>query len=402
MSLTKPQTIEVCWNPSELLMAYQQALHIKIETEPLQIHGVFEAGNGQLYGSYYYDRLRDQKAQARINLLVPRHLKADLHDGMQVQLRGMLQRKINANGYFTLQFIARELLQQNAPESQDPDEIHRQELWEKRLQQPTAMIEEVLRSAWTQGKNPTICCLMPSGSIVEQEMKEAAGAAVDHFHWDLRRTAFHQKNVLFQSLREADADAPDLLALVRGGGEGLEIFNDPELAEQALELNSPWITALGHATDRLFLKKIAHQAFNTPTAFGQFLAQCFERYHEQHEHSKAKIRQEVMQHFHGQLQSMEKQQQLLQQQNKEQKELSEKWQLEARRQGEQITQLLRDMEQRQQQFLKEKEQLSQSIQQQQRQHESQHQRLQNKLRLAYIVAILAGLALTFSLIFLAR
>ncbi len=62
----------------------------------------------------------------------------------------------------------------------------------------------------------------------------------------------------------------DILAIARGGGDNLEIFDKPEIAEVALGLDSYFVTAIGHAQDVPLLEKIADKTFITPTAFAQY------------------------------------------------------------------------------------------------------------------------------------
>ena len=59
--------------------------------------------------------------------------------------------------------------------------------------------------------------------------------------------------------------------LVRGGGEGLEALDKPEVWEAVAACPKPVVVALGHAANTLWVETLADQAFPTPTAFGSFL-----------------------------------------------------------------------------------------------------------------------------------
>ena len=58
---------------------------------------------------------------------------------------------------------------------------------------------------------------------------------------------------------------------MRGGGPGLEIFDDVAIAEASLLLKPILVTAIGHAQDDTLLQKLADKQFITPTALGNYL-----------------------------------------------------------------------------------------------------------------------------------
>jgi len=62
-----------------------------------------------------------------------------------------------------------------------------------------------------------------------------------------------------------------LLVFMRGGGSGLEVFDDMGLCRKTLETGLPFVSAVGHEKDKPALSKLADRSFSTPTAFGYFL-----------------------------------------------------------------------------------------------------------------------------------
>jgi exodeoxyribonuclease VII large subunit len=84
-----------------------------------------------------------------------------------------------------------------------------------------------------------------------------------------------------------------LLALSRGGGDNLDIFNRFSIAEKAVDLESLFITAIGHKDDVTLLQKIADKSFITPSELGQFLNDTFNHTVEELENSKAKLIESV-------------------------------------------------------------------------------------------------------------
>jgi exonuclease VII large subunit len=80
------------------------------------------------------------------------------------------------------------------------------------------------------------------------------------------------KKAIIDKLRELDnAPGYNLVVLYRGGGSGLEIFDDPDIARAVVGMKTPFVTAIGHAENVPFVQQVADRAFITPNDFGNFL-----------------------------------------------------------------------------------------------------------------------------------
>ncbi len=75
---------------------------------------------------------------------------------------------------------------------------------------------------------------------------------------------------LIQALQEAEASAPDLIVIVRGGGSKLDLdcFNDFELCRKISLLGVPVWTGIGHESDLAVADLVAHSYWKTPTDVG--------------------------------------------------------------------------------------------------------------------------------------
>lgn len=58
------------------------------------------------------------------------------------------------------------------------------------------------------------------------------------------------------------------LAIVRGGGQGLDIFNNIELVQTLIHLSTPLISAVGHPEEKPFISRIADKDASTPSLLG--------------------------------------------------------------------------------------------------------------------------------------
>jgi exonuclease VII large subunit len=87
--------------------------------------------------------------------------------------------------------------------------------------------------------------------------------------------------------------------VARGGGENMEVFNKPSLAEHALSLKSFFITAIGHKEDISLLQKVADKAFITPTALGQYFNEIYNQTVEELQGSKARLVEDITAQLKG-------------------------------------------------------------------------------------------------------
>jgi exonuclease VII large subunit len=63
-----------------------------------------------------------------------------------------------------------------------------------------------------------------------------------------------------------------LIAMVRGGGDGLSVFSDRQVcAAVAQTVGVPIVSALGHAGNEPLIQAMVHHAFDTPSLFGTWL-----------------------------------------------------------------------------------------------------------------------------------
>ena len=67
-------------------------------------------------------------------------------------------------------------------------------------------------------------------------------------------------------LRQQDTAQYDVIALIRGGGNGIEALDEIEVLKAVSEMKTPVICAIGHVGEELFMKSIADKVAPTPMA----------------------------------------------------------------------------------------------------------------------------------------
>jgi hypothetical protein len=134
-------------------------------------------------------------------------------------------------------------------------------------------VEGILRGKLENGESPRIAVVVGETAIIQKDILSALGSKKDRYELTFRKVNLTREEELTSLMHELDGENYDAIALARGGGEGLDVFNSLSLAKSLCDLRKPLITALGHAQNRHLIDEIADRSFATPTAFGQFLHQ---------------------------------------------------------------------------------------------------------------------------------
>ncbi len=238
------------------------------------VRGVYEHGNGKSYRGFFYDSLVDQETREMLKLKMPALIRVKLQPGYAYSFRGVLE-MVRASGAAGIQ-VSFVPTQVDAAGSQvDTRIIERAELLERKVRIGKKDAGGVLIGMIAEGKKPRINMIYGKSGIVDKDVMSALGNAVERYAITETRTDFSDPRAVVSVLSRADGKC-DLIALVRGGGSNLEVFDDPAIARQMLAMKTPVITALGHASDVTLAQMLSDKSFTTPTALGHFLAQKVE------------------------------------------------------------------------------------------------------------------------------
>ncbi len=262
-------------------------------SNPITVQGIFSGFNSEReYAGKRYATLTDPNdGRSSITLRIPSPLALKLvgQEGALLTLKGVPYWDVKP------EFGKAEVVL-------DVGDIEEIETDHIRFEETALIIEEKLSKGWKdvgealkrkiqRGERPKIALVVGETAIVHKDVLKAMGMERESYEIDLLSTSFTDPKRL-GDLRY------DLIALARGGGSGLEVFDDTSLAKTVLSLNTPFVTALGHAQDIHLLDKIADRSFITPTEMGRFLAEVA-RFITEHER--------IMSLFQKQMEEMRKQ-----------------------------------------------------------------------------------------------
>lgn len=126
----------------------------------------------------------------------------------------------------------------------------------------------------------------------------AAAAKIDFVEL---RQSFGNPSSLVTFLKAIDMDGYDVIALIRGGGNGIEALDDIDVLSTISQLATPTICAIGHVGEELFLKSIADKVASTPNGLGQYFSEMVERIIAKRNDSRAVLVKQVEMQFKKQI-----------------------------------------------------------------------------------------------------
>jgi Exonuclease VII, large subunit len=253
-------------NVSQFLAAYHASLADVLELKASTVTGILERKNNTIDRGEVYWFLVD--GSARLTVRIPeryRHVS-----GRRVEATGQPSRRTNEERG-EIEVILR--VQRITPLDPTPED------WIG----PLRPIGETRRSSWPAiersiesrilaGDQPRVLMLLGTSSMVDKDVHAALGPHGRAYHIDKRRIPLTDPAAVAAALSVQTVDA-DLVALVRGGGDGISALSDRHVIDAvAHHMPIPIVSAVGHAVDQPLIQDLVYCAFPTPTALGTWLA----------------------------------------------------------------------------------------------------------------------------------
>ena len=300
------KSIVTAYKPSELLAIFNATLSRQNEFAKLvSLQGIYQQRQNNQNWTFAYAGLRDENSQDEITLRMPKNIYETLVNGNLITVIGILERKIDnrANIQITLNVTRAEKLQELVVNEADQKKA---ELRRYMAQVGFRNVDQIIEQRLLADERPRVALLLANNSITLTDFEagiQAARAAIDFTEF---RCDFFRAAPLCQNLSDIDSKGFDVIAVVRGGGVGIEKLDNIEVLETLAHLNTPVISAVGHPEERLTFKEIADKEVATPTALGQYLNDTVERLAGMKAKSKAILVQQVSKQYADQIASLEK------------------------------------------------------------------------------------------------
>ena len=305
-----PATI---YKPSELLGMFTSYLSQQdVNKQLIFLQGIYlKNPKHDARWSCRYDILRDENTQTEITLQIPYKLCEDLKDGNLVTVGGVLGRRVQNNSHIQLMLVVSrvEIVQEQAI---DENEIKRMELRRQKSSTGFKNVDSILEQLLFIDQRPRVALVFAATSIIMSDFNagiEAAKAAIDFFEY---RVNFSNSRELSQTLKTIDGQGFNVIALVRGGGGGIEKLDEIEVLETVGNLKTAIIAAIGHVEEKLFIKQLADKEAPTPNGLGSYFAKMVEEVSEKKTKSRAVLTEQIKKQFKDQLEAGQKQNKELQ------------------------------------------------------------------------------------------
>lgn len=275
------------------------------------IRGIYKQKQHRSQWLYCYDSLKDEDSTKEITLKLSTQQRSTLKDGNVVQVGGILNRKISENEIIQLVLeVSRIDVVQN--QAIDTDQIKRMELRQKKANDGFKNVDSIIEQLLFTGERPKIALLLAQSSITMSDFAAGINAAKTAIDFIEFRANFANSSELTSVLSEIDTQGFSAIAIVRGGGSGIEKLDDLSVLETIIGLNTPIIGAIGHVEEKLFVKECVDKTVPTPNELGQYFSEMVENISEKQNKSRAALTEQIKNQFNEQLETGKKQNEELQ------------------------------------------------------------------------------------------
>lgn len=311
----RPQNAVVkYYKPSELLGMFTSYLSQQdVNRQVIYLQGIYlKNPKHDPRWTSRYDILRDENTQTEITLQIPHKLCEDLKDGNLVTVGGVLGRRVQNNSHIQLMLVVSrvEVVQEQAI---DENEIKRMELRRKKAATGFRNVDAFLEQLLYTDQRPKIALLFAGTSITMTDFIQGGGdIAKAAFDFAEFRANFSRTAELANTIKGIDAQSYSAIAIVRGGGSGIEALDELDILEAVANLKTPFISAIGHPDEKLFIKELADREVSVPNDLGHYFKDMMETVNEKKTKSRAVLTEQIKKQFKDQLEAGQKQNKELQ------------------------------------------------------------------------------------------
>ena len=298
-----PTVAQEFYQPSELIHILSNWITRHRPAQTIRLRGIYQKEGSKCYGGVYYDILKDENREESLWIKVSEGHRNALQNGQVANISGVLNRNVTNDGHIKLTF---EVTRVESIEERhiDKTEVRRMELRQLKSSKGFKNIDTLLESLLFKERPPKIALLLAEGSITLSDFDAGIKAAKSAIDFHEHRTPFSKSRELVSKLQQLDSEGYDVLAIVRGGGSGIEALDDLEILST--------ISKLGHVEEKLFIKQMLDKVVSTPTGLGHYFSDLVERVSEEMSRSRAVLTEKIRKQFESQLAASQKQNKELQ------------------------------------------------------------------------------------------
>jgi flagellar biosynthesis GTPase FlhF len=312
------------YTPVELVGIYRSFLERGRSNGVVWLRGIYlQRPNQNPQWAAFYDDLRDVNSNVTVTLKINRQDRQRLKPNSLIQVGGIVELNPFANG--TIQIVVSvtrfEIVKDQFVTEQD---LKRSAIRIAKSKKGFKNVDAILEDKLFRDERPKVALVFASTSITMADFNAGVNAAAVKIDFTEQRQSFGNATMLAAFLRQQDSAKYDVIALIRGGGSGIEALDEVEVLQAVSEMNTPVICAIGHVGEELFMKSIADKVAPTPNGLGQYFSEMVERVTAKRNNSRAALVEEVRKQFLKQIdESNKKNKELLEQIGKLNKQAEE-------------------------------------------------------------------------------
>ncbi|UOE52608.1 hypothetical protein MTO98_16140 [Mucilaginibacter sp. SMC90] len=277
------------YSPLAILNLFNNAITVNQAKRLIQLKGVFIPRGGAAYNGYYYDSLRDESADALLTIIVPMLIRNNLQANKAITINGFITRRVvNNASRIDIQFTVTELVEQTQSKFSEED-TQRVSILQKKADTGFRDLSTYIKEKIGREEHFRIGVIIGKSAIIDQDIKHQLRESVSFYDLFFHRVSLTNEQEIIHAIKTLEQEGVDVIAVSRGGGENLDVFNQVAIAGAATDLKALFVTAIGHKQDVTLLQQVADKAFITPSEFGQFLNDTYNHTLEEIQHSKAKL-----------------------------------------------------------------------------------------------------------------
>lgn len=288
------------FTPGSIIKIFNNAISLKEERKLITVAGIYRKSGLKSYKGYYYDRLEDEGGAYSLTIITHELKRDKIESGKLVEFTGHITRGLTKEGHIRVQINLDNIHDQRQSQFTEL-EIQKLSIQHRKRDLGYKDVDAVIKRLIFDDKIISVGIITGESGTIDNDIKSSLGSAIKYFNIHFIKANLTSKTNLINALKKLDNDhSIDIIALSRGGGSNLEIFDNPDLCKSLFQIKKPIISAIGHEVDKMLFSRISDKSFITPTAFGIYLKEITESYIDDLKNSKAKIIEETRKLITGQ------------------------------------------------------------------------------------------------------
>lgn len=224
------------FTPTELMNIFREMLSEQnTNKKVIWMKGIYLTNPNSKF--YNYDILRDEFTGEEITIYISNELKEKVSNGNLVMIAGIVNREVRKGGNIQLLLKVTRLdivQEQTITET----EIKLTELRNNKLKKGFRNIDALLENKLYTEERPKIALLFADGSITHSDFNVGKEAASSHIDFSEFRVSFANVIQFSSVLIDLDSKKYDAIAIIRGGGSGLDVVDNINIIETIVNMDT--------------------------------------------------------------------------------------------------------------------------------------------------------------------